>query len=78
METGKFVKLIDGREVDSGSEPWRHECEARHIAKLPDQAARHDYLAKVRERRGAAAGNALEELATKIYAAERPSQQGKG
>lgn len=74
MQTGKLVKLIDGREVDSGSEPWRHECEARHIAKLPDQAARHEYVAKVQEKRGFATGKALEDLAMTIFRTERPAR----
>lgn len=31
---GKLVALIDGRQVDSASEEWRHESEARAIAAL--------------------------------------------
>lgn len=30
------VTLIDGRQVDSASEAWRHECEARYLAELPE------------------------------------------
>lgn len=61
------VTLIDGQHVDSTSEAWRHECEARHIANLPTRAARHDYLAAIANRRGASAHQALEALATRIY-----------
>ena len=45
------VVLIDGSVVDSRSEPWRFECECRHIAQLPDRVARKrcvDAIAKVR------------------------------
>lgn len=30
---GKLVALIDGRQVDSASEEFRHECEARAIVR---------------------------------------------
>ena len=71
------VTLIDGRQVDSASEEWRHECEARQVARLPDQAARHGYVAGVKERRGEAAGRALWALAATIYTAERAARKEK-
>lgn len=37
------VTLHDGRQVDSYSEDWRHECEARTILTWP-LAKRRDYL----------------------------------
>ncbi len=41
----KPVTLHDGRVVDSSSEDWRHECEARWILdKLPSRDARRCYL----------------------------------
>lgn len=46
-----IVSLMDGSLVDSRSEPWRFECECRHIANLPDRVARKrcvDAIAKVR------------------------------
>lgn len=46
------MKLIDGREVDSASEDWRHECEARHIAKLPTLADRRAWLEVIERKRG--------------------------
>lgn len=61
------VTLIDGRQVDSASEAWRHECEARYVAELPDRAARQSYLQKVIDKRGAAAGQRLQALATTIF-----------
>lgn len=44
MITGKLVTLADGRQVDSGSEEWRTECQARAIMDLPTRAARLEYL----------------------------------
>lgn len=61
------VTLLDGRKVSSGSEDWRHECEARMVANLATQAERHAYVASVRERRGGPAAQALEDLAIAIY-----------
>ena len=65
------VTLIDGSQADSASEAWRHECEARHIANLPTSEQRHDYVAAVAKRRGETAGQALQQLATRIYSAQR-------
>lgn len=65
-----IVTLIDGRQVDSYSEEWRHECEARYVANLPNREARQAYLAYVRDRRSFDAGQKLEQLATRIYDAE--------
>jgi hypothetical protein len=67
---GNLVTLIDGRQVDSASEPWRHECEARYVANLPNREARQGYLTFVRDRRGGTAGQQLEELAMRIYSTE--------
>lgn len=71
------VTLIDGRQVSSDSEHWRHECEARHIAALPTSEARHDYIAVVRKRRGDDAGAALQALAIAIYNANRAHKGGR-
>jgi len=38
------VRLVDGTEVDSYSEAWRHECEARAVCNMPTQAMRHAFL----------------------------------
>ena len=47
-----LVRLLDGREVPSDSEHWRHECEARAIAALPTLAERRAWLEQVEKRRG--------------------------
>lgn len=54
-----MVRLIDGREVDSASDEWRHECEARAIAARPMTAERREYLREVAATRGQAAADAL-------------------
>ena len=41
---------IDGREVSSDSEAWRHECEARAIAALPTLAERRAWLGDIERR----------------------------
>lgn len=66
-----IVTLIDGRQVDSASEDWRHECEARYVAELPGLEARRAYLEKVTTKRGAAAGEQLKALVTTIFTANR-------
>lgn len=63
--------LITGEQVSSSSEAWRHECEARHVAQLATRAERQHYIAEVTRKRGAAAGQALQTLATTIYNTER-------
>lgn len=61
-----LVTLIDGRVVDSTSEAWRHECEARAVAHMPSTQQRHEYVAIVARARGPAAAAALRDLATQI------------
>ena len=51
---GSPVVLVDGRIVDSWSEDWRHECEARHIANLPTLQQRREYLEVIERKRGGA------------------------
>lgn len=52
------VTLVDGTEVDSDSEMWRAECEARHILKKPfapvrpTDETRRTVLEKIGQRRG--------------------------
>lgn len=64
------VTLIDGRVVDSTSEAWRHECEARTVARMPTTQQRHEYVDVVRRARGPAAAAALRDLATRIRMTE--------
>lgn len=55
----KTVTLVDGREVDSSSEGWRHECEARSILALPTLAERRAHLEALEKRRGKAEADRL-------------------
>ncbi|MCV2349306.1 hypothetical protein [Paucibacter sp. Y2R2-4] len=45
-------RLIDGTEVDSASEAWRHQCEAQTIAALPTLAQRRAWLESLAHKRG--------------------------
>lgn len=51
--------LVDGVELCTYSEAWRHECEVRWALKLPDKARKPritklDYLNGVEQQRGSA------------------------
>ncbi len=50
--TPVHVALVDGTFVDSTSELWRAECEARHVLRLRSKMQRHEYLARVEAKRG--------------------------
>jgi hypothetical protein len=65
------VTLIDGQQVDSASEPWRAECEARAVLAMPGIAARRGYLADVSKRRGEVAGQALADLVRAVWSKSR-------
>lgn len=65
------VTLIDGSHVDSASEDWRHECEARAIAARPSLQQRRDYLEAIEKRRGAAAAQRLRATMKQIWEARK-------
>lgn len=56
------VVLIDGSVVHSASEPWRFECECRHIANLPDRVARKRFLDELAKRRGQQVADEVEDF----------------
>jgi hypothetical protein len=60
--------LLSGRQVASGSEEWRHECEARHLAfmELPD---RETQLRMIESRRGQQAAIELRKTIGDVIAA---------
>lgn len=66
------VTLLDGRQVDSASEDWRHECEARSIAERPSLAERRMYLGEVEKSRGKAEADRLRATMTKLWEARNP------
>lgn len=55
----KAVRLLDGTEVANDSEAFRHECEARAIAKLPTLAERRAWLDDIERKRGKPAADRL-------------------
>ena len=65
----RTVQTIDGRELASDSEDYRQYCEARFVLSLPDKSdgrrkgwqaiSKREYLARVQDRRGQAAYDAL-------------------
>lgn len=65
------VRLHDGTEVDSDSEGWRHECEARHILRLPSLAERRAWLDAIAKRRGDAEMRRLQATMRALWEAER-------
>lgn len=69
-----IVRLHDGREVDSRSEDWRHECEARYILRLPSKEARRDMLAKIEEARGRAERERLERTMLAMWKSNQGSR----
>lgn len=67
--TAATVTLLDGTEAPSGSEAWRHECEARAIAALPTLAARRAWLAAIAKRRGDPAADRLRATMRAVWSA---------
>ena len=67
--------LIDGTEVDSASEAFRHECEARAIAALPTLADRRAHLEVIEKRRGKGEADRLRRTIGALWDAR---QRGQG
>lgn len=65
------VTLIDGRQVPSDSEEWRHETEARWVAARPTLMERRLYLDEVAAKRGQAEADRLRETMTRIWEARK-------
>lgn len=62
------VTLITGEQVDSASEEWRLETEARELLRKGRTTEfRRDYLANVERSRGTDAANKLRDLVLKIW-----------
>ena len=51
--------LHDGREVDSYSEEWRHECLARSVVAIRSVEQRREWLAAFEKRHGSEAAEKL-------------------
>ena len=63
------ARLLDGREVDTASEDWRHECEARAIAALPTLAERRAWLEGIEAKRGKAEADRLRDTMRALWEA---------
>lgn len=63
--------LIDGTTVDSSSEAWRHECEARAIAALPTLAQRRAWLEDLQRKQGSDRAQRLRQTMAQICAARK-------
>jgi len=68
---GKLVALIDGRQVDSASEEWRHESEARAIAALRPLDARRAWLEDLERKRGKVAADRLRATMGRLWDARQ-------
>jgi hypothetical protein len=68
---GRVVTLLDGRQVDSASEEWRHETEARAIAALRTTADRRIWLEDIERRRGKAAADQLRATVGALWKAKQ-------
>lgn len=71
MIAGRLVTLLDGRQVDSASEEWRHEAEARMVAARPTLDQRREYLDAVERRRGKASADALRATMSLLWQARK-------
>lgn len=65
-------KLIDGREVPSDSEEWRHECECRAIAALPTLADRRAWLERLEKQRGLSEVGRIRDTMKKLWEPRQP------
>jgi hypothetical protein len=63
--------LIDGTEVDTNSEAWRHLCEARAIAGLPSLAERRAWLDDLARKRGPAAADRIRNTLKRLWEAKQ-------
>lgn len=64
------VTLITGEQVDSSSEEWRLETEARELLRR-NTVDRREYLAAVERKRGADAADRLKAVFMKLWEARK-------
>jgi hypothetical protein len=72
------VTLHDGTVVGSWSPEWNTELEGRAVLRMPTKMHRQGYLIRVRERRGDARANAMEELLLRIFRSSRAARDPAG
>lgn len=61
------VRLIDGREVSSYSEEWRHECEARSVCLMPSRQVRNNHIELIASKRGPKEAERLREKCKQMW-----------
>lgn len=66
--------LVDGTDVDSASDAWRHECEARAIAALPTLALRRAWLEQIDRQRCKGQGDMMRATMRALW--DQRKQQG--
>jgi len=71
------VELLDGTVVDSASDAWRAECEARAVLEMPTRRQRQEYLANVGKRRGQGEQQRLERIALALWDGGRRPDPGE-
>lgn len=64
-----IVTLLDGSQVSSDSDLWRHQCEAQHVLSLPNKLARQKLLSAIEAKRGVVARRELEFTIIKLWKA---------
>lgn len=62
-------RLIDGGEVASDSEAWRHECEARSILMIKPLQERRQWLNDIERLRGVKEADRLRATISALWAA---------
>lgn len=78
MSARPLVTLHDGRVVDTWSEDWRAECEARAVLRMPSKDHRYRWLDAVEKRRGRDARMELQRRVMAIWRAEQAANQDDG
>lgn len=66
-----MATLLDGTDAATDSEAWRHECEARAIAALPNLAQRREWLEAIERKRGKPEADRLRATMGKVWEARR-------
>lgn len=66
-DQGRIVRLLDGRDVCSCSDDWRHESECRWAFHKLDLRQRREHLAAVAAKRSPEARKRMEDTITVLH-----------
>lgn len=78
MSARPLVTLHDGRVVDTWSEEWRAECEARAVLRMRSKDARYRWLDAVEKKRGRDARMELQRRVMAVWKAGQDTVQDDG